>query len=74
MVILESSNVTNAITSAVNNTLANIQTNIEQLISQAKTILRNELGRCRPVWAIYTSIHITVCESTLDGLVSSCAK
>ena len=36
--------------------------------------IKNEVGRCRPLTAAYTGLHITFCSETLDGLVSLARK
>ena len=33
-------------------------------------IVTTKLAPCYPVWAVYTSVYVTLCESVLGGLVS----
>ena len=33
-------------------------------------IVTTKLGPCYPVWAVYTSVYVTFCDSMLGGLVS----
>lgn len=33
-------------------------------------IVTTKLAPCYPVWAVYTSVYVTFCESVLGGLVS----
>ena len=33
--------------------------------------IQNEIGRCKPITAAYTGLHISFCSETLDGLVSA---
>ena len=32
--------------------------------------LDNTVGRCHPLWGVYTELHISVCYDVVDGLVS----
>ena len=38
--------------------------------AQVVDIVTTKLAPCYPVWAVYTSVYVTFCESVLGGLVS----
>ena len=71
---LGSSNVTEAITDSLDTTINETVNSVTDFINQVTGALMNDIAMCRPLWAIYTSFYIFLCDSTLDGLVRQCCS
>ena len=57
-------------TQVVNETHEAIVDKVTNFSAEVTGIVSDKLAPCHPVWAVYTSLYDTFCESVLDGLVS----
>lgn len=58
-------------TTLVNETHKSIVNKVTGFAVEVMDIVTNTLAPCYRVWAVYTSLYVTFCESVLGGLVSS---
>ena len=54
----------------VNETHQAIVRKVTDFAAEVVDIVTTKLAPCYPVWAVYTSLYVTFCESVLGGLVS----
>ena len=54
----------------VNETHQAIVRKVTSFAAEVVDIVTTKLAPCYPVWAVYTSLYVTFCESVVGGLVS----